>query len=80
MAGIPGENGIDAVVEKMNDHVRVVTVRDLLSAMLVVNWRLERAGHRRLHGPTLQVMLEEAVEMMFRPETFGPEAGEEAAD
>jgi hypothetical protein len=53
------------VVLKLKD-VGVVTVKDFVVAVLVLNQRLERAGHWWLHEPTLQAMLKEAVDMVFR--------------
>jgi hypothetical protein len=51
----------------LND-VGVVTARDFVSSVLLVNRRLARAGHWQLQEPTLQAMLEEACDMMFEPE------------
>jgi hypothetical protein len=42
--GIPREDWIDAVLEKLND-VDVVTLRDFMRAVLVLNQRLSRARH-----------------------------------
>jgi hypothetical protein len=67
MTGIPCEVWIDAVVAKLKD-VGVVTVRDFVTTVLLVNRRLARAGHSQLHEPTLQAMLEEAHGMMFGPD------------
>jgi hypothetical protein len=46
----------------------MVTVRDFVSLVLLVNLRLARAGHQQLHEPMLQAMLEEACDMMFELE------------
>jgi ribosomal protein L30/L7E len=58
------EDWVDVVVQKLRDG-GVVTLREFVEGGLVLNWRLERVGHCQLHEPTLQAMLEEAVDMVF---------------
>jgi hypothetical protein len=44
------------------------------------NLRLERAGHQQSHGSTLQAMMAEVCEMLFREEVVEPESEVEAEE
>jgi hypothetical protein len=58
---------VDVVVAKLQD-VGVCNLRDFVRGVLWLNVRLHRVGHCHLHNATLQVMMDEAVDMISWPE------------
>jgi hypothetical protein len=73
LVGLDLKSWIDAVMLKLID-VGVVSLMNFIVGVLDLILRFERAGHRRFHGSTLQAMMAEAGEMVFRGEAVGPES------
>jgi hypothetical protein len=59
---------VEAVHAKMV-AVGVTTLRELVEGILTLNQRLARDRHLTLHGPTMQALLMEAVDMVEWPES-----------
>ena len=65
--GKVAETWVEEVRAKFED-VGVVTIRDFVCYALVLQTRLNLAGHRMLHHSTHNMMLREVSDMFFGPE------------
>ena len=66
MVGPVGDAWVDAVRSKFAD-IGVLSLRDFVRDVLVINRRLRTAGHSALHQTTLNILLGETCEMLFAP-------------
>jgi hypothetical protein len=67
MVDAAGDAWVEAVRSKFAD-IGVVTLRDFVRDILVINRRLHNAGHIMLHQTTLNLMLKEVSDMVFGPD------------
>jgi hypothetical protein len=67
MTGAVAEAWVEAVRDKFAE-VGVVTLRDFIVNVLVINKRLHAAEYSVLHRTTLNMMLSEVAEMMYGPQ------------
>jgi hypothetical protein len=67
MLGAEGDAWVEAVRSKF-ENIGVVTLRDFVRDVLVINRRLHNAGNSMLHQTTVSMMLREVCDMIFGPD------------